>query len=311
MSKDEELFEEFDEIDFPDNPKVEQNLDELEAVNPYKPGPLVSHKTFEEIAEQKPLTEQLEGDLEVISEKVTHDSNVVEVQKVVKAEPIKPKTTVKAGKDKVVSSVQSEDIKKLQKENIDLKTKLAGLEAKDIVQVDAQNTDDMKKIIDLMREGRFIVDTKNKPFILSEYRDAITVPDRPIIHRVYCEDITCVTANRYYKDLENVDENNRELIKEVFWVHHKGYYGIDMITKEQLTYLLENGFITEREVKFTFVDKMNGIAYDVKTNEIPTLEDILKQKKEKIAKWESAHPKKGSKTPLNDDEQVVQVDEVD
>lgn len=276
------------------------------------------------------LGKEFFDDIDLEFEAVDHKDGIekqesVIVEKTIEAVPLKetpkPTETIKKEESKTTAkeaktnskainkevkktntvTITNDETKKLKKENEELKLKLQNVEAKDMIVVDAQNTDDRKKVEQLMAEGKYIVDTKNKPFILSEYFDAITKSTNPVIHKVYCDEIESVSARRYYVDLENVIPESRELITETFWVKHKGYYSIDMITRKQLEYLIENNFVNEADISVTYVDRSTSIAYPTKKGKVPTLDDILDEKERLQAVWDSAHPKKknGSVLPSN------------
>jgi hypothetical protein len=210
-------------------------------------------------------TEKMKKELKGVTEK---HQKAVETQKK-EAEAIEAKKTAdKAAKEAEKAKREAE--------------KLAN-----IVYVDASNTDDRKKLADLMDAGKIIMDDKDRPFILAVQRDPIYNDYNPPVHKVYCDEIVHVTVRKYYMDMVLMPPGSRTLIRELIWVYHKGYETFSTITKEQMDYLLDNNFITTKQVFYAYNDKDTGLAIFNNNPNEPT----VKQVEDEIAHWNKIHPK--------------------
>lgn len=129
--------------------------------------------------------------------------------------------------------------------------------------IDLSNEDNRKTLRELMAEGKVLVNKNdNRPFITSKqsspiYDGAI----RPVIHKIYIDDIITIAVKRYYEDYEIVDKGNRKFIKQVIWCYHKGYNVTSTLTEENLVYLYNNGLIDKSKITYSDIDVSTGTGY--------------------------------------------------
>lgn len=202
-------------------------------------------------------------------------------------EPDKTSENVKTINDKIAA--QEKKINKLENQ-------LEEFKASNTVIIDSQNTDDKKKLKQLFDEGKIIVDKSNKPFILVDVPIDNTQCVTSVTHTVYCEDITSVDIHSYYLDL-SLDIFDRKFVKKIIWVFHKGYHTCDLITEEQLQYLIDNKFVTKDMINYFVVDKLKGKSYYNGHDE----KDITKEAVEELDKHDAKNVVKNS--TIDDEEE--------
>lgn len=182
-----------------------------------------------------------------------------------------------------------------------------GLAPGKYVIIEAQNFDHRKTLIDYMREGRIVVDAKDRPYILAEQKSKIYSLNAPPIHKIYIDEIDSIFIRNYWLDLETMPKGKRYLAKEIAWCLHRGFETHSMVSFEQVEMLLANKQISKKQIFYSHSDLSTGGSFYMGNDPSePSESFIVKKEDERMKTYGTANKISG-----DEEESVLETDEED